>query len=99
MKTILFFLLLAIGTSQALGQAHIIKQRARELSDQNNARQGITPNTPTTPTRATPVSPQPAAPPQPMIATPEQLRQHDIGTLKADVARVEPGARSEEHTS
>ncbi|MCL4179658.1 MAG: hypothetical protein KJ072_18160 [Verrucomicrobia bacterium] len=91
MKAILYILLLAIGTSQALGQAHIIKQRARELSDQNNARQGITPNAPTAPTRATPPSPQPAAPPQPMFASPEQLRQHDISTLKAEVARVEPG--------
>jgi hypothetical protein len=90
MKSIFLLLLLSLTIGTMFGQAHIVKQRARELSDQNNARQGITPTAPGTPARPAPAAP--VAPPQPMVASPEVLRQYDINTIKGDVAGIQPGA-------
>jgi hypothetical protein len=91
MKAFLYLLILGLVTGELSAQAHIIKQRARELNEQNNARQGITPATPATPARPATGPAQPAPPPQPMVASPEVLRQYDITNLKADLAGMEPG--------
>jgi hypothetical protein len=95
MKPFLYFLLLGLLTTPLLGQAHIVKQRARELNEQNNARQGISPAPPTAPQRpgapTAPVPPQSAVP-QPVVASPEILRQHDIKTLHAMIGETLTGA-------
>ena len=95
MKPFFLVLMISLATGSMYGQAHIVKQRARELSDQNNARQGITPAAPGTASRPTPTAPQPAGPPQPMVASPEALRQYDINTIKATVAGVNAAAAVE----
>jgi hypothetical protein len=93
MKTILLLLWLGLMTAPLYGQAHIVKQRARELSEQNNARQGITPPPPAgSPARPVPTAPPQSGPPQPMVASPEVLRQYDLNTLKGDIAGIKPGA-------
>ena len=91
MKPFYILLNLCLVTSVVYGQAHIVKQRARELSEQNNARQGITPNAPGGPARPAAPVPQPPGPPQAMVASPEVLRQYDINTLKSDLAGLIPG--------
>ncbi len=89
MKTMFFLLLLNLAVAEAFGQAQIIKQRAKELSEQNNARQGIAPNPQRAPMRpAVAVAPGPF---QPMVASPEILRQYDLNMLKADLAEMKPG--------
>jgi hypothetical protein len=94
--TLLSLVLLALTSSPLLGQAHIIKQRARELSDQNNARQGAPPRAPSGPVRpAPPGAPAGGAPAvaQPTVASPEVLRKYDIGNLKSEIAALKPGAQ------
>jgi hypothetical protein len=95
MKTTLIVLMLSLAANSLLGQAHIVKQRARELSDQNNARQGIPPTAPGTPGRPAPTPAPPAGPPQPMVASPEVLRQYDVSTVKGDIAAVKTGTAIE----
>jgi hypothetical protein len=95
MKTALIVLTFSLAASSLFGQAHIVKQRARELSDQNNARQGVTPAAPGSPGQSAPTPAPPAGPPQPMVASPEVLRQYDVSTLKVDIAAVKPGAAIE----
>jgi hypothetical protein len=92
-------LLLGLMSVELSAQAHIVKQRARELSEQNNARQDITPNTPSAPARPAAPPAQPAGPPQPMVASPEVLRQYDINNLKNDVAAMEPGTEVKQEQS
>lgn len=87
--------LLILGPAPAWGQAHIIKQRARELNDQNNARQGIPPKAPATPARPAPGVQQPGQPAQaqPAVASPEMLRKLDVNNLKSDIASMKPGTK------
>lgn len=51
---------LLLASSALAGPDYIIKQRAKELSNENNVRQGVAP--PTQPTQPTPTPSQPAAP-------------------------------------
>ncbi|PWU21216.1 MAG: hypothetical protein C5B50_02195 [Verrucomicrobia bacterium] len=67
--------------TKAWGQDYIIKQRARELSNQNNVRQGAA--APVEPTPATPAT-KPAATPQPNPA---------LGRLKSDLAAIQAGSQ------
>jgi hypothetical protein len=56
MKTILALsgVALLLAANSGVGQDVQVKQRAKELRDQNNVRQGVTPATPTSPPRAAP---------------------------------------------
>jgi hypothetical protein len=80
-------LLLAAQTASAQGAAVIIKQRAKELRDQNNADQGVTaPAPPAQPaSAAAPAGATPAQPP-----TPKQQRMaklwFDLLALKPDAS-------------
>jgi hypothetical protein len=76
-STILLFLSLLAITQGFAGSDVIIRERAKQLRDQNNARQGVPPATqPTQPAPATP------APPPPTL-TPALARfQADLGTIK-----------------
>lgn len=57
----LISLMLALTmTAGHAGSEHLVKQRAKDLRDQNNERQGVAPNS-----RATPSPSQPVAPAQP----------------------------------
>lgn len=96
MKTsILAILVFTLASPLALGQAHIVKQRAKELNQQNNQRQGVAPTTPTPPAApsrpATPAQPQPTVI-QPTVASPEALRKYDAGRVKSALAPLKPGA-------
>jgi hypothetical protein len=78
--------LLAAQTASAQGAAVIIKQRAKELRDQNNAAQGVTaPAPPAQPAAAAPAGATPAQPP-----TPKQQRMaklwFDLLALKPDAS-------------
>ena len=79
MNTALLAVMVFLAIS-AFGQADVmIKQRAKDLSNQNNARQGLPP--------AYPSQARPAAAPAPAPATPPSLPQ-----LKADLAAIKAGA-------
>ncbi len=86
--------LIALCAQQGFGQgaqADQIKRRAKELSNQNNVRQGVTP--PATPSPNTPVAAKPAAP---AVATAQQ----GIAKLQVDIAGIRTGtpATSEQKT-
>lgn len=70
------------------GAQQIIKQRAKDLRDQNNARQGVTPpaSAPKS-TSTTPQQPAQAAPAQPL--TPQQQA---MARLQASLSALRPGA-------
>jgi hypothetical protein len=84
MKTLLATAaVVALLAPSVFGQAEqIIKQRAKELSNQNNVRQGVAPPTPAAP----PPTARPAA--QPAAATPAIAQQQNIAKLKADIAAL-----------
>jgi hypothetical protein len=70
------------------GSAEIIKQRAKDLRDQNNAAQGVT-----TPARA-PAPPSPS--PQPAQSTPAKPltpQQQAMARLQASLSAIRPGAQ------
>lgn len=71
------------------GAENIIKQRAKDLRDQNNARQGAAP-----PPRAAPAATQP--PPQPAPAVPLTQSQQALGRLQSDLTALRPGAQVSE---
>jgi len=73
--------LLAAGTAFAQGSAAIIKQRAKELRDQNNVEQGV-------PSPAPPV--QTAAPGAAAPARPLTPHQQDLLRLQADLIAFKP---------
>ncbi len=74
---------LGLMSSRVLGQADvIIKQRAKELSNQNNVRQGVPPPTPAKPAPATPPAAKPAA------SSPATAQQQSIAKLKTDIAAI-----------
>jgi hypothetical protein len=83
---LLLTVLIGLTTCHVFGQAHIIKQRAKDLNEQNNARQGIAP-----PPAAAPARPAPVAP-RPMVASPEVVKQHDVARLRTSIASIKPGA-------
>lgn len=63
------------------GPETIIKQRAKELRDQNNVRQGVPP--------ATAPQPKPAPNPVPVAPTPSQ---QNMGRLQTELAAIKPTA-------
>ena len=91
---LLALLLFSLAANDGLAQAHIIKQRAKDLNQQNNVRQGVTPGAPSAPVN--PATPPPAAPtpatPQPAVASPEALRRYDVTRTKSDLTAIKPGA-------
>ncbi len=96
LPALLLALALAGVGDSALGQgaqADQIKRRAKELSNQNNVRQGVPP--PSQP----PASPaaKPATPPaptavRPATATPAATQQQSVARLTADFAAIKPGS-------
>ncbi len=83
MKTILLTaLVLGLVAGGVFAQADmIIKQRAKELSNQNNVRQGVPPPATTPPAKAPPA--KTATP-----STPASPQQQSIARLKADIAAL-----------
>jgi hypothetical protein len=77
-------LVLSLSASALLaGPEHLIKQRAKDVRDQNNTAQGVQPK-PVAP------APQPAqATAQPVLATPSQL---SLNRFHADLAGIKQGA-------
>jgi hypothetical protein len=75
--------LLASGTAFAQGSAVIIKQRARDLRDQNNLEQGV-------PSPAPPL--QSAAPTAAAPARPLTPQQQVLSRLRADLIAIKPEA-------
>ncbi len=62
----------------------IIKQRAKEIRDQNNVRQGVTPPSQTT---------QPGQPAPPSASTPATTAlQQSLARVKADLAAIKPNS-------
>jgi hypothetical protein len=96
--TMRLFLALMIATGflchHAFGQgaqADQIKRRARELSNQNNVRQGVPPpSQPPAQPAARPVTAPTAA--RPAAANPATIQQQNIARLTADFAAIKPGA-------
>jgi hypothetical protein len=84
MKTLLAVVAVAgLMSSRVFGQADvIIKQRAKELSNQNNVRQGVPPPTPAKPAPATTPAAKPAA------SSPVTAQQQSIAKLKTDIAAI-----------
>ena len=60
-----------------------IKQRAKELVNQNNVRQGVPPPAPPT---------TPATPGNPALPNPAVLRAQNISRIKTDLAALKPGS-------
>lgn len=68
-------------------QGALIKQRAKELVNQNNVRQSVPPPAPPAPRSAVP-----ATPGNPAAATPAVLQMQNISKIKADLAALKPGS-------
>lgn len=67
------------------GQEILVKQRAKELRDQNNVRQGVPPpQQPVAPVQPAP----PAAAPRPVTGGLSAAAQQNIATLQADLAAI-----------
>lgn len=64
-----------------------IKQRAKELVNQNNVRQGVPPPASPAPRSAVPATPGNAAAPTPAV-----LQAQNISKIKADLAALKPGS-------
>ena len=64
-----------------------IKQRAKELVNQNNVRQGVPPPAPPAPRPAAPAPPGTPAAPNPAV-----LQAQNISKIKADLASLKPGS-------
>jgi hypothetical protein len=72
-------------------QADQIKRRAKELSHQNNVRQGVAP--PSQPAAKQPGAPTAApAAAKPAVPTPATIQQQNIARLTAHLAALKPGA-------
>ena len=85
MKRILLLstiVVVSVGTAAAQGAAGVIvKQRAKELVNQNNVRQGV-------PTPAPPAKPAATQAPGHTAPTPATLKQQNIARLQADIAAI-----------
>jgi len=79
--------LLATGNAFAQGSMVIIKQRAKELRDQNNVRQGVPSPAPPAASAAPAATPTAAAPARPLTAQ-EQI----LARLRADLTAIKPEA-------
>jgi hypothetical protein len=79
--------LLAAGTAFAQGSAVIIKQRAKELRDQNNVEQGVPSPAPPVQSAAPGAAPAAAAPARPL--TPQQ---QNLARLLGDLIAIKPEA-------
>ena len=64
-----------------------IKQRAKELVNQNNVRQGVPPPAPAAPRPAAPATPGTPATPNPAV-----LQAQNIAKIKTDLAALKPGS-------
>lgn len=87
-RTVILSLAVALGVLDVCAQGAagvIVKQRAKELRDQNNVRQGVAPPTPP----ARPAPPAPPAAPVPPAATVANPRQQSIARLRADLAAIQ----------
>ena len=81
MKTIaVTTILLGLLAGQCFGQTSQALKRAREMNNQNNVRQGVTP--PSQPQKPAPAAPAPAK----AVATPQQKIQGDLMVFKPGVA-------------
>ncbi|HXP63661.1 MAG TPA: hypothetical protein VN829_24360 [Dongiaceae bacterium] len=80
-------LLLGSGTAFAQGSAVIIKQRAKEIRNQNNVEQGVPSPAPAVPSAAPGAASAPAAPARPL--TPQQ---QILVRLRADLIAIKPEA-------
>jgi hypothetical protein len=81
--------LVLLANGALAGSEQIIKQRAKDLRDQNNARQGVPSSRPVP---ATPAQPQPVyVPSTPQTATPQQQR---ASRLQSSLAPFTPSAQS-----
>lgn len=78
-------LFLSVGLLHA-GSESIIKQKAKDLRDQNNARQGAAPP-PRTPAQPPATVPQPTVPAAPLTA-----QQQALGRLQKDLTALRPGS-------
>lgn len=88
MKPLTAWFGLILVAATAFAGPEQIKQRAKELSNQNNVRQGIAPATPPKPAQPAPQATSPAvAAPAPV--TPQQAAVK----LKADLAKIKPGSQ------
>ena len=83
---ILNFALLPPAFGQG-AQGAQIKQRAKELVNQNNVRQGVPPPAPPAPRPAAPAPPGTPAAPNPAV-----LQAQNISKIKADLASLKPGS-------
>jgi len=82
-------LLLGLGVAQSFGQgaqADQIKRRARNLADENNARQGVPPATPHAPVASQP--PLAAKPAPAPAATPLSPQQRSVASIRADLGSL-----------
>jgi len=93
MKVLFLILLLAATGSHVFGQsgqADQIKRRAKDLVNQNNARQGVPPPAPAQPPPQ-PAAPVPAATPAKSNASANaNLQAENIARIKADLAAIKP---------
>lgn len=88
MKAALLVALLALACVQVhASSAQIIKQRAKDLRDENNARQGVPPPANTKPGSAAP-SPAPAPAPATVVLTPQQSSLRRLNTA---ISAIKPG--------
>jgi hypothetical protein len=71
---------LAFGNVMA-GPETIVRERAKELSNQNNVRQGVAPPTQSPPSPTTPGTPAPQAPPKSQAVLQFET---DLGSIKAN---------------
>ena len=95
-RAVILSLAVALGVLDVCAQGAagvIVKQRAKELRDQNNVRQGVAPPTPP----ARPAPPATPATPVPPAATVANPRQQSIARLQADLVaiQVKAGAATE----
>jgi hypothetical protein len=84
MKAFTSCLFLGLTVTMGLAQAEIIKQRAKDLSRQNNERQGVAPPAPVPAPRRT--APPPAAPPAAAPTLQLTPEQQGLARLQADLA-------------
>ena len=82
------FLVLNLAVvSSAFGQGAQAKQRAKELVNQNNVRQGVPPPAPAPPSPAAPGTPGNPAAPNAAV-----LQAQNISKIKTDLAAFKPGS-------
>lgn len=88
-RVLVFSLVTVLFVSHSFGQGvqEMIKQKAKNIRDQNNARQGVPP-----PQAPPPPPPAPAAPSGPQGIS--QAQQQNIDKLSADLSAIKPGAEA-----